>query len=48
MKTPPPRNQRNIRVSSSSARQRLLGRLNMDAQALTLAIIAVVAIFSLA
>lgn len=48
MKTPPPRNPRNIRVSSSSARQRLLGRLNFDAQAITIALVAVVAIFSLA
>ena len=48
MKTPPPRIQRNVRVSSSTARQRLLGRLNLDAQALTIAAVAVVAIFSLA
>jgi len=47
MKKPTSRGPRNVRVSSS-ARRELLGKLNLDAQAITLAILAVVAIFSLA
>jgi cell division protein FtsB len=48
MKTPTPRGPRKVRGSSSSARRELMGRLNLDAQAITLGIVAVVAIFSLA
>lgn len=47
MKKPTSRGPRNVRVSSS-ARRELLGKLNLDAQAITLAILAVVAIFSIA
>lgn len=39
---------RRTQVPSSSARRELLGRLNLDAQAFTIAALAVVAIFSLA
>lgn len=47
MKPPTSRGPRNVRVSSS-ARRELLGKLNLDAQAITLAILAIVAIFSIA
>lgn len=47
MRPPTSRGPRNVRVSSS-ARRELLGKLNLDAQAITLAILAVVAIFSIA
>lgn len=43
----PPKAPRNVRVSSS-ARRELLGKLNLDAQAITLAILAVIAIVSIA
>jgi cell division protein FtsB len=47
MKKPTSKVTRNVRVSSS-ARRELLGKLNLDAQAITLAILAIVAIFSIA
>lgn len=47
MKPPTTKVPRNLRVSSS-ARRELLGKLNLDAQAITLAVLAVVAIFSIA
>ncbi len=47
MKPPTSRGPRNVRVSPS-ARRELLGKLNLDAQAITLAILAIVAIFSIA
>lgn len=47
MKPPTTKVPRNVRVSSS-ARRELLGKLNLDAQAITLAVLAVVAIFSIA
>lgn len=48
MKQPPQRGDRNIRVSSSSGRKELLGKLNFDAQAFTLAALAVFAVISVA
>ena len=47
MKKPTSRGPRNVRVSSS-ARRELLGKLNLDTQAIALAVLAVVAIFSIA
>lgn len=47
MKTPTPRGPRNLRASSSGRRE-LLGKLNLDAQAITLAVLAIIAIFSIA
>ena len=48
MKPPTSRGPRNVRVSSSSARRELMGKLNLNAQAFTLAGLVVVAIFSIA
>lgn len=47
MKKPTSKVTRNVRVSSS-ARRELLGKLNLDAQAITLSILAVIAIVSIA
>jgi cell division protein FtsB len=48
MKPPTSRGNGKVRVSSSLARRELLGKLNLNAQAFTLAALAVVAIFSVA